>query len=735
MDETLHELARAHGIALAYYDIWGKQHHPSAQALRDLFAAMGIAAGSEIEAAQRLREHTFARCREVIAPALILRSHEFPWRIELRLREALHTATLAWHLREESGRTHSGEFDPSSLPQLGEIEIEGERVLSRSLTLAVPLPLGYHEVCIRAGEQTLATAMLAIVPARCFMPGAIEGHGRIWGVAAQLYAVRSQRNWGMGDFTDLRALVDFWGSRGADIIGLSPLHALYAHAPAHCSPYSPNSRLFKQWLYIDVEACVDYADCDAARARVGSEDFQRRLRTLRDADWVDYAGVAAVKREVLELLYAEFRATRLAGNCALARAFRSFQQAGGDALRHFALFEALQEKFADADAGTHGWRSWSEAFRDPASPQVQQFLAEHLGRVEFFEYLQWQADMQLGAAGKRCLELGLGVGIYEDLAVSADRDGAEAWVNRDLLALDASIGAPPDELNLKGQDWGLPPFDPERLRVARYAPFIALLRANMYHSGALRIDHVMALMRLYWVPPRGSAVEGVYVHYPFDDLLGLVALESQRNACMLIGEDLGTVPDEVRAGLYAAGVLSYRVLYFERDQRGEFKPPADYPEQALVVAATHDLPTVAGWWQGQDIAVRTELDLFPSEAVKQAHIDGRAHDRVRLLAAMAHAGKLPGNVVPEPSTLAALPHSLIVALHAYLAATPAKVLAAQLEDVLGAADQVNVPGTTARDYRNWARKLTLDLEHFDADLRVKAFIEALTHARPSPRAK
>ena len=726
--DALSELARAHAIDLEYYDIWGNLHRASPESLRGVFAAMGIDASNDRIAAQRLQQALAARWREIVPPAMVLRVDATARTVRLHLDRSRYEQTLRWTIQEEHGPLHAAEFTPAALTRCGEASIDSELRIAVELELRLPLPIGYHQFTLYAQQQPLATALLAIVPQRCYTPPAIERGERVWGIAAQLYAVRSARNWGIGDYSDLRALVEFWGERGAGIIGVNPQHAPYTHDPDHCSPYSPNSRIFKNWLYIDVEACADFATCAAARALVASAAFQDRLRALRAADLVDYRGVGQAKREVLELLYAAFRAHELPASSERACAFRDFQRDSGVALRNFALFEALQEHLG-TEGRCNGWQSWPQEFHDPTSAAVQGFCVEHLERVEFFEYVQWIATIQLDAAGRRCLESGLAVGLYEDLAVSADRGGAETWVNQRTFALTASVGAPPDELNLRGQNWGLPPTVPARLRAARYAPFIEALRANMRHAGALRVDHVMALMRLYWIPADASGADGIYVRYPFADLLGLVALESQRNRCMLIGEDLGTVPDEVRHGLEAAGVLSYRVIYFERDESGNFKPPDWYPQQALVVATTHDLPTVAGWWRGRDIAVRTALDLYPNEAVRATQIAGRDADRRRLLAVLARAGLLPPGTSEDPDMLPELSAEVITALHAYLATTPACTMTVQLEDLLGATEQVNVPGTVA-EYPNWRRKLTLELEQFGSDSRIDAMVRVLAAIRP-----
>ena len=727
--DALVELARSHAIDLEYHDIWGHLHRSSPAALRALFAAMGIDASTDAAAADRLQETLAARRQEILPPAIVLREYAVPWRVRLQLDQALLSQPLRWVVEEEHGRKHEATFMPGTLARCGEATVASGTLIAVELELHPPLPLGYHELTVYTAQKALAAALLAVVPARCYLPAAIEHQGRVWGVTAQLYAVRSIRNWGIGDYTDLRSLVEFWGRHGAGIIGLSPQHALYAHKPEHCSPYSPSSRLFRNWLFIDVEACDEFARCERARSLVVSAAFQKRLQALRASDLVDYVGVARAKREVLEILYAEFRMRELGRSSERARAFRDFQRDCGARLRSFALFEALAEHFAATSQPSDSWQSWPADFRDPGSAAVQRFCDAHVERVEFFEYLQWIADAQLDAAGKRCYELGLGVGLYEDLAVSADRGGAETWVNQRTFALSASVGAPPDELNLRGQNWGLPPPIPARLRAARYAPFIAILRANMRHAGALRIDHVMALMRLYWIPAGASGADGVYVRYPLSDLLGLVALESHRNRCMVIGEDLGTVPDEVRHSLEAAGVLSYRVVYFERDQHGDFKPPSWYPRQALVVASTHDLPTVAGWWRERDIAVRTALALYPNDALRATQIAGRTQDRGRLLAMLARAGLLPPGVSGNPDDLPALGADLIAALHAYLASTPACAMTVQLEDLLAADEQVNVPGTVD-EYPNWQRKLALALEDYDADPRVDATIRTLTRLRP-----
>ena len=473
--------------------------------------------------------------------------------------------------------------------------------------------------------------------------------GRVFGPTAQLYTLRSRRNWGIGDFTDLRIVLEQWGQRGAALVGLNPLHALFPHAPERTSPYSPSSRLFHNVLYLDPELIEEFHESAEAQQLAASPEFVARLKALRTADLVDYPGVAAAKMQMLELLYATFRAAHLEAGSVRVHEWHEFRVREGEQLRRHALFEALQEHFHRADPSVWGWPLWPPPYRDPEAQAVAQFCRDNLARVEFYEWLQWQCDRQLQGVGSRAYELGLGVGLYGDLAVSIDRGGAEAWANQDLYALAAGVGAPPDDYSPAGQNWGLPPPIPERLRTTGYAPFIATLRASMRHAGALRVDHVMGQMRLYWIPEGMPNAQGAYVHYPLHDLLGILALESQRNQCMVIGEDLGTVPDEMRQAMYDYGVLSYRLLYFERRHDGDFKAPGEYPAAALVAASTHDLPTLAGFWAGRDLQVRLELGLYPNPEAHQQQVLERAQGRARLLLALQREGLLPASASLDPA--------------------------------------------------------------------------------------
>jgi len=731
MSDQLRELARFHGIACEYHDIWGTLHRVGDATLGALLSAMGVDASSDEGVARSLDAAARLRWKRIVDRAIVVREGTDPLALTLRLPQRFDRASLRWQVAAEDGREWGATFAPATLPRSDVAAFDGIEREARTLSLPIELPCGYHRCAIAERDVILAEAQLIVTPTRCYWPPEFAA-GRAWGVAAQLYGVRSATNWGSGDFSDLRTLVAQCASAGASIVGINPLHARNAGDPAEASPYAASTRLFLDAQYLDVEAIPDFVECDDARAIVASTLFQTKVRALRDAELVDHAAAAAARNSILEMLYASFRTRHLMRGSARADAFRHFCAEGGEALRRFAVFETLREHFHRADPSVWGWPVWPPIYRDPASGAVARFHEDHLERVEYFMYLQWQAELQLAAAAKAMSTATPSIGLYRDLAVSVDRGGAEAWACQRCYANGASVGAPPDDFNLLGQDWGIAPWVPSQLVDNAYAPFIAILRANMRHAGALRIDHVMALCRLFWIPHGAAPADGAYVEYPMREMLGIVALESQRNRCLIIGEDLGTVPDAVRIALKDAGVFSYDVFYFERHASGDFKPPVEYDAQAIAVATTHDLPTLAGWWVGRDLALREALGLFPNAEARDRQFAARAQDRARLFRALAAAGLLPEGIGSDPADLPTMTPELALAIHVYLARTPAKLVVVQLEDIIGALDQTNLPGTTTQ-HPNWRRKLGLPLEQLRRDRRFDDVARALSRERPRYR--
>jgi len=727
--ELLARLAALGGILPEYRDLRDRLHGCSDPTRLALLGAMGIALGSDGELRAALDELGSRRIRTMLPPAVVVAESSEALELPAWLPGSATGQRLRWRLELEGGETRDGELRLGPSPWFGERRVDGVRYGLHRLRLPVAPGPGYHGLEI-LGPGGPAVTRLIVTPERCWQPSVLERDGRVWGLGVQLYGVRSRRNWGMGDFTDLRHLVEFTGDSGGDLVGVNPLHALFPDDPGRAAPYSPSSRSLCNGLYLDVEAIPDFLESEAVRLKVASPAFQAQLSAARGAELVDYLAVAELKMPVLETLYQHFRERHQLPGSARGLAFAAYARERGRDLHGLGLFQALQEHFHLADPGIQGWRSWPGPYQDPDSPQVTAFGAGHGARIEFWEYLQWQAELQLEAVAARSVERGLGIGLYGDLAVGADPGGAETWLGQGLFALGAAVGAPPDDFCLDGQDWGLPPMIPHRLRAAAFQPFIAMLRANMRHAGALRIDHVMGLCRLFWVPSGATPAEGAYVAYPLEELMGILALESQRNHCLVVGEGLGTVPPEVDAAMRRRGVLPCHPLYFERTGKdGGFRAPRDYPREALVSVGTHDLPTLSGFWLGQDLDLRSALGLMPSPAQRDLQVVERAQDRAQLLVALAKEDLLAPEAGLHPVAHPAMTADLRQAVQVFLARSPARVMVVQPEDILGQVEQMNLPGSQAAQYPNWRRKLSLDLEEWAADVRFRTLPGALGAAR------
>jgi 4-alpha-glucanotransferase len=710
---ALLRLAKRIGIEARYTDALGDTREVCDETLRMLIAALGLPSDPP-QAAAELEERQQSLPLGLEAVYVVAAEDTRPM-VSLRLAAA--TREIAWTCRLEDGDQRSGRISAVG---------SRDRV---ALPLPKHLPLGYHRLEIDAGGITAHTQLI-VSPDRCYLPAELGPGERRWGLSCQLYGLRSEKNWGIGDFSDLATLARAAGSCGAAVLGINPLHALFAAEPLHVSPYSPSSRSQLDYLYIDVTAVPGFAEDENVRALLHEQWFGATHWAARSADLIDYGAVAACKRRLLEALFRRFQSRELAANgTAHGQGLRDFQKNGGQSLTDFAVFEALHEHYIKEKQ--FSWRSWPPAMRNPRSTEVAAFAAAHRTQVEFFQFLQWEADRQLAAAAAAGRDGGLTIGLYRDLAVGADPHGAEAWADQELVAPEASIGAPPDALNRSGQNWGLAPVSPLALRRQGYAPFIASLRANMRHAGILRIDHVMSLKRLYWIPNGMEARAGAYVNYPFDDLVRIVALESCRNACAIVGEDLGTVPMGFRDRMQSANILSYRVFAFERRSNGEFVRPAEYPALAAASAATHDIATLKGFWLGGDIAWRQCLGLYPDQCAQEAEAAERDRDRHLLLDALVKEGLLSpaqiGEFLPENGEPIYSPE-LGDAILSYLGCSRARLMLVQLEDVLSEAEQANLPGTTDA-HPNWCRHLSRGLEKIVDGGELRRIADLIAEAR------
>ncbi|HTH78616.1 MAG TPA: 4-alpha-glucanotransferase, partial [Ramlibacter sp.] len=589
-----------------------------------------------------------------------------------------------------------------------------------AIELPSNLQAGYWQLTLADRE-----CLVIVAPSRCWTPPELDAGERWWGYTVQLYALRSSHDWGVGDFGDLRRFVEIASRQGASFVGLSPLHALFPHRPEVASPYSPSSRNALNPIYLDVQLLLDQSGCREASVHVHCDAFQERLHALRACELVDYAGVLAAKEEVLHMLWRHFESKEIARGTRRGEHFEAFAKERENTLARHALFEVMQAHFFALDSNAWGWPAWPEEYRNVDAECVKAFAREHASQVRFRLWLQWLAESQLENAQRYARTRGMGLGLYCDLAVGVNEGGSETWVQPQLYALGMHVGAPPDPLNALGQDWGLPPVNPVALEQARFAPWTETLRSNMRHAGALRLDHVMALMRLFWTHDG----EGTYVRYPLDALLAILAIESHRHECMVIGEDLGNVAPRMREAMAEKSLLSYRPLLFERTEDGAFKPPAQWLPHALAVVSTHDLPTLRGFWLGEDMQVLAQLNLYPNDAARDQHVVERAQDRARLLIALEREGLLPAGASVQPTSIPDATPAFVDAVYAYLARTPCSLVGVQLEDVTGQLLQVNVPGTTEDRFPNWRRKLSATVDELASDPRFASLASVLRAER------
>jgi 4-alpha-glucanotransferase len=721
-EELIKTLARLRGLGDTYHNYRGELQYFSLETKAGILSAMGCVVDDDDAIAAEIARLETARRRKFLPIVAAAHAARIGFEINITARE--FGGTIVWRVLLEDGSRMDGSVSSADCAEVWRGEVAGSWITRRRFELAADLPPGYHGFEAKIAGGAADHCLLIVSPPKCFEPPAIAAGRRLWGVAVQLYTLRSHSNWGIGDFGDLEMLIRWMASCGAGFIGVNPLHAMSPADPARSSPYSASSRHFLNVLYISVPAVPEFEQCPAVRARMADREFARRLDGLRAQQLVDYRGVADSKFEILALLYQEFRDRHLATRSQRGRDFLDFVARRGMPLQMHARFDALDRYFRATQASASGWMSWPQEYRDVNGSAAARFALEHREEVEFYAYLQWLAHEQLVRAQALTRELGMPIGLYGDYAVGANPSGSETWVDESSYCLGAEIGAPPDPLALKGQGWGIPPPDPAALEAQRLQGFIQLIRDNMRYYGALRLDHVMSLYRLWWVPAGCPATAGAYVHYPLQQLLTVLSLESARSSCLVVGEDLGVVPDEMRQAMPEFGLYHYKVLLFEKIS-GRFRRPDEYERHALAAVTTHDLPTLRGYWEARDIELRRRLNLFPSAEIDSDIARERDHDREMLLIALREQGIEPAHPSAplEPYT-----DELGQALHLYLARSTAALVALQIDDLLGMIDPVNVPGTFA-EYPNWQRKVTASIEDMAAHSDLNARLAEINRAR------
>jgi len=704
-EDALLRAAAECGIDREYWDIFHKKHEVSPDALRRMLQALGWPTET-LESMDRERLRRFAREVQSPLPKTFVHSETAKF-VPVTLLAPAH-GRLAYEITLEDNSTLAGSVEIAQLTQTKQTSIESQSWSTYQLNLPPELPLGYHTLRVSVNGQFIAETNLIVCPDHAYLPEYLASGGRTAGFNVTLYGLRSDRNWGCGDFTDLHALIE-WARQevGFDFIGLNPLHALHNRIPYNTSPYLPLSVYYKNHIYVDIERVPEFQTSVPAQTLFQSPSVQAEIAALRSAEYVAYQAVDCLKERFLKVLHGEF-AKPGARSSPRFKSFEAYCRREGDLLHKFALYCALDEILHKQDGNRWTWRDWPVEYQSPESAASGVFALEHASTVEFYKYVQFVLDEQLCDAQAHAKQTGMQIGLYHDIAVAVDSCGADLWAHGSFYLNGCRVGAPPDDFSPKGQDWGFPPPNPHAHLEDGYQLYRESIRKIVRGGGALRLDHVMRLFRLFWIPEGMEAAQGAYVRDRAADLMHILALESVRSRNIVIGEDLGTVTDEIRDMLARFRILSYRLFFFEKHPDGSFKHSYEYPRQALVSSSTHDLPTLAGFWQCRDIEARRAAGLA-DEAGYRRQLSDRYREKQQMLDALHGEHLLPPHSERNAENLPVLNGDLHNAAVGFLAQVPSMILLLNQEDFTLETEQQNLPGSTA-EYPNWQRKMKLSIE-------------------------
>ena len=694
MSDSWDELLQKIGVAKTFSD--AAQNHKlytvDDETLRQMVNYLGFELKSIDDSAQLLQKIENKRWQYALEPIYVVRGAQKLFDAVVKAEEV---ETLELRLLQ-NGKPLTVQYTQ----KIAEVRTIGHREFVRmQFEITSDMAPQYYEIELHVGNN-VSRSVLAITPDKCYVPETLARQ-KLWGFAIQLYALKSARNWGVGDFTDLQNFVQMCAAVGADVIGVNPLNVLFHDYPENASPYSSISRLFLNPIYIDVEKVAGYKPEYVEAAQ---------LDYVRQTGDIDYTAVYNLKIAVLQKIFEKFAAKPKAREY---QKFAKYCASVGADLDNLATFQAIYSAYHDKVYG--GWRGWKKELQSPYSAAVAEFKKMHEREILFFKFLQYIAEEQLQQVCQTIRQSGLKVGLYRDLPVGLCKDSAELWSGNDLFIKDCGAGAPPDVFFPTGQKWCLGAFNPYRLKEVAYRPFIKILRAAMQGAGALRIDHVMSLMRLYIIPDKSD--DGTYIYYNFDDMLGIVALESYLNKCMVVGESIGNVPDGFIDKIHERGIYSLSVLWAERwNGCGDFKAPADFPQNAFCSVGTHDMAPLKMRWFGYDIEIMYQLKML-DEQERQNQYKGREDERRRLLGALDWVGVWPQDKPRQGDCLygEGYPNGLTEAVEAYVSASNSVVYLAQLEDIFGVEVLQNLPGTDRDKHPNWRRKLPVKIEDYATD--------------------
>lgn len=710
-EEALRQAADVWGVQREYWDIFGRHHIAPPDVLRAVLTSMDVSTETIDSLNAAIDERAWQGWSRIVAPALVLRLARgvVPLQIAAEREDAQIEAAFEW----EDGSIERVVAPVSTLRAEGAATVRGRSFIRRLLPLPAGARLGYHTLKVRIPDEPESEGRLILCPDHAWKPEVMREGGKAAGVAISLYGLRSHRNWGCGDFTDLLGLTDWVAhDMGASFVALNPLHSIPNRQPYNTSPYLPNCSFYRNALYLDVERVDGIANSILAQKLLGGENVLGSLAELRGSAHVEYEKVWDIKRRFLKMA---FRAFMRENDAPAARVtdFHRYVESEGELLHHFALYCALDEIIHKQNPDTWIWPDWLPCYKDLSSPEIAAFTDDHRRLILFYKWVQWQVDLQLAEAQKHAKECGLAIGLYHDLALATDRCGSDLWAHGPFYVSGCRVGSPPDAFAPDGQDWAFPPPNSLRHYTDGYRMFAESIRKNSAHGGALRIDHVMRFFRLFWIPDGKRASEGVYVREFAEDVLGILALESVRNQTVVIGEDLGTVEPYIREMLHDYGILSYRLLFFERKEDGSFKKPDEYPRQALVSVSTHDLPTLAGFWSGRDLRARLHAGVLDQRSYEE-QLRGRAEDKQRMLDVFLAAGLLPSTFPRQVNDIPEFTGELHNAAIGFLASTPSELMVLNQEDLFKDTEQQNLPGTTT-EYPNWRHKMIYSVEQLRTD--------------------
>ena len=726
--QSLEQLSAAYGVLTSYFDIWGQRHDIPSATLETLLAAAGVDVTSPQEASKHYENLSWTQLAQ---PVLVASIESLPagflFQIPVSPSREKNTDRVLQVRLEISGENtlpihHSFNFEQVTFVE-GR-EINGSYYERFSFPFPEGLSLGYYRfnLCVEHDTEKLEHKTLVILcPEKAYLPPALQGDSKKAGIAISVYGLRSKVNWGIGDLGDLKEFIRWAvGNLHLDVVGLNPLHAISNRQPYNISPYFPSSRYYRNFIYLDIENIEDFRSSLAANEFVRQETNQSLLADLRHSQLVQYEQVASFKLKVLETVFQSFLKNhwRAEGPSERGRQFEAYVTREGLLLDNFATFCALEVFFQQTHDEVWTWRQWPKPYQNPHSREVKEFRQNHQESILFYKYLQWQLEEQLRDAQDLAESLGASIGLYHDLALGVDPGGADSWAYQGFFVQGVTVGAPPDDFALEGQNWGFHPPHGENYRKEGYRLFSKEISRNCQAGGALRIDHVMRFFRLFWIIAGQPAKEGTYVEYNYQDLLKILVLESERAKTLIIGEDLGTVPPQVREALAQMRIFSYRLFFFERDQNGGFKDGGSYPQLALASLGTHDLPTLAGFWTGEDIHLRNRLGLFPSESQFKAAWQNRKHEKNKIVERLVTSGFLSEHLASNPKIYTELTEDLHSAIIGFILSTSAKLVLLGHEDLFRDARQQNVPGTVS-EYPNWSIKMSYSLEELWQDPEVE----------------